>query len=70
MNRVQEVVNYVIDNDMYCILNIHHENDWLIPINAQKDSVNARLDAIWTQIATRFGSYGNVAADCGHLRRL
>ena len=57
MNRVQEVVNYVIDNDMYCILNIHHENDWLIPTNAQKDSVNARLDAIWTQIATRFGSY-------------
>ena len=57
MNRVQEVVNYVIDNDMYCILNIHHENDWLIPTYAQKDSVNARLAALWTQIANRFGNY-------------
>ena len=26
MNRVQEVVDYVIDNGMFCILNTHHED--------------------------------------------
>lgn len=28
LNRVKEVVDYCIDNDMYVILNTHHE-DWL-----------------------------------------
>ena len=28
MNRVQEVVDYVIDNGMYCILNTHHDEYW------------------------------------------
>jgi endoglucanase len=26
MNRVQEVVDYVIDNGMFCIINIHHDD--------------------------------------------
>ena len=26
LNRVQEVMDYAIDNDMYVILNIHHDN--------------------------------------------
>ena len=25
MNRIQEIVDYVIDNGMYCILNVHHD---------------------------------------------
>ena len=25
MERVEEVVNYVLTNDMYCILNVHHD---------------------------------------------
>ena len=27
MNRVEEVVNYVIDNGMYAIINIHHDGN-------------------------------------------
>ena len=26
LNRVQEVVDYVINNDLYCIINLHHED--------------------------------------------
>ena len=25
MNRIQEIVDYIIDNGMYCILNVHHD---------------------------------------------
>jgi hypothetical protein len=25
MKRVKEVVDYVLDNGMYCILNVHHD---------------------------------------------
>ena len=57
LNRVQEVVDYVIANDMYCIINIHHENDWLKPKYANQSECEARLEKLWTQIATRFIDY-------------
>ncbi len=57
LNRVQEVVDYVIANDMYCIINIHHENDWLVPKYANQSECEARLEKLWTQIATRFIDY-------------
>ena len=28
LNRVQEVVDYAIDNNMYVIINIHHDNEY------------------------------------------
>lgn len=57
MNRVQEVVDYVIDNNMYCILNTHHEGSWLAPTTDKKDEDIAKLTKIWEQIAERFKNY-------------
>ena len=57
MNRVQEVVDYVIDNDMYCILNSHHDTAWQSPVKDNMERANAQLSALWTQIATRFADY-------------
>lgn len=57
LNRVQEVVDYVVANDMYCIINIHHENDWLKPKYANQSECEARLEKLWTQIANRFKDY-------------
>ncbi len=62
MQRVHEVVDYVISQGMYCILNVHHDTGasntaWLIAdgdvYNRQKD----RFEAIWTQIAEEFKDY-------------
>lgn len=36
MLRVEEVVNYVLDNDMYAIINIHWDGGWLQPTFAQE----------------------------------
>lgn len=58
MNRVQEVVDYCMDNDMYVILDTHHEPDyWLKPATNQYEAVSAELKAIWMQIATTFMDY-------------
>jgi aryl-phospho-beta-D-glucosidase BglC (GH1 family) len=54
MNRVKEVVNYCVKNDMYVLLNIHWDGGWLDEhINREeKDSINAKQKAYWEQIAT------------------
>ena len=57
MNRVQEVVDYVIDNGMYCIINSHHDTDWQVPRADLMNAECAKLDAVWTQIANRFEGY-------------
>ncbi|MCY2687527.1 cellulase family glycosylhydrolase [Salinimicrobium sp. TH3] len=57
MNRVEEVVNYVLDNDMYAIINIHWDGGWMQPTYDEQEYVNARLDAMWQQIAIRFRDY-------------
>ena len=54
LNRVKEVVKWCVDNDMYVILNTHGDAGWLENnVNAGKQEViNAKLKAIWQQIAT------------------
>lgn len=54
LNRVKQVVQYCVNNDMYVLLNIHWDGGWLDNnINkAKQDSVNAKQKAFWEQIAT------------------
>ncbi len=58
MNRVQEVVDYSMDNGLYTILNVHHDDyTWLNPTYSDEAAVKAKLVKIWTQIAARFKDY-------------
>lgn len=57
IKRVEEVVKYVVDNDMYAIMNIHWDNGWMVPTYAQQTYVNNRLTIMWKQIAIRFRNY-------------
>ena len=65
MNRVKEVVDYAYNNDMYVILNTHHEllegnntNDgWLCPDYAHKEQNIDKLNSLWQQIANEFKDY-------------
>ena len=54
LNRVKEVIQYCIDNDMYTILNIHWDGGWLENniTEASEEEVNAKQKAFWEQIAT------------------
>jgi endoglucanase len=57
-NRVEEVVNMVIDADMYAVINIHWDGGWMNePTYEKQDEINHRLDIMWKQIALNFRDY-------------
>lgn len=66
MARVHQVVDFVINNGLYCIINVHHDTgadsdktkSW---IKANMDNYNTnkdRFEKIWKQIAEEFADYG------------
>jgi len=62
MSRVKEVVDYVINEGMYCILNVHHDTGdattaWLTATPASYNTNRERYEELWTQIATEFRDY-------------
>lgn len=59
LDRVEEVVNYVLNDGMYAIINIHWDGGWMQPTYNQQDYVNNRLAIMWEQIANRFIDYGD-----------
>lgn len=71
MNRIQEVVDYVINQGMYCIINVHHdtghkknENDgnkgWLRAKLENYTKNKAIFEKIWQQIANKFKNYNHL----------
>jgi len=54
--RVKEVVNYGIENDMFVILNMHHE-EWHSPTKDNEAQATEMITALWTQIAEYFSGY-------------
>lgn len=67
MNRVQEVVDYAYDLDMYVIINLHHDGGGDPEFGAwiREKAVNdyddwyAEYTSIWTQICSRFENYSD-----------
>lgn len=59
LNRVKEVVQYCVDNDMYVIVNIHWDGGWLENnvTEAKKVDNNAKQKAFWEQIATHLRGF-------------
>ena len=59
MTRVKQVVDMAIGQNMYVIINIHWDGGWLQDhvTEADRIPVNARQQALWTQIATTFRNY-------------
>ena len=63
MKRVREVVDYVINNGMYCILNVHHDtgegkDHWLYANTTCYNKVKDTYQYLWQQIAAEFKNYG------------
>ena len=65
MDRVQEVVDYCYNEDMYVILNIHHDNKEKLDSTNRGYSTDSTYKAtserfvkkVWSQIADRFEDY-------------
>lgn len=59
LEQVQKTVNYGISKGMHVLINVHHDEDWLRPTNADAPTATPRLAGLWTQIANRFEPYGD-----------
>ena len=63
MNRVQDVVDYCIEQDMYVILNMHHDGAeamyWFnLKLEGEElEQVWTKFRGLWTTIAERFKNY-------------
>ncbi|MDR0321509.1 MAG: glycoside hydrolase family 5 protein [Treponema sp.] len=57
MARVVQVVNYAVDNDMYIILNTHHDEKIFKFTNANTEKSLKAFEKIWKQIAGTFKNY-------------
>ena len=63
LSRVQDIVDYAISQDMYVIVNIHHDGaeqtGWLRIAYTGEDleQVKEKFAAVWEQIALRFRDY-------------
>lgn len=56
--RVREIVDYAMDNDMYVVINTHHDNDYYYPTYENDAKQGEKfITQIWTQIAEYFKDY-------------
>ena len=61
MKRVHEIVDYVINQGMYCIVNVHHDtgdgSQWLHASTKTYNSNKAKFESLWRQIGNEFRDY-------------
>ena len=65
MKRVKEVVDYVIGEGLYCILNVHHDTgadngsfkSWIKADEANYTQNKSKFEYLWKQIAETFKDY-------------
>lgn len=59
LNRVKEVVQYAVDNNLYVIVNIHWDGGWLENnvLTEKQAGNNAKQKAFWEQIATHLRDF-------------
>lgn len=61
MDRVQQIVDFAVKDDMYVILNVHHDNDLktMYPDSAHYEQSSKYMTRMWEQIAERFKDYSD-----------
>lgn len=61
--RVDEIVGYVLDNNMYAILNIHWDGGWWEDFASldeiQRKNAMLKYQAMWTQITNHYKDYSD-----------
>lgn len=63
LDRVQEVVDYAIQNDLFVVIDLHNDGSisvdgsWILTNASNQDEIRTKLSKVWGQIATRFANY-------------
>ena len=63
LDRVEEVMNYCLNNEMYVIINIHWDGGWWGQFGSSDEHIRemgwARFTSYWNQIAERYKEYSD-----------
>lgn len=62
MNEIQRAVDIILNNGMYCILDVHHDTGelgWLVADIDKVTTMSEKLSGLWMQIGERFKDYGD-----------
>ena len=54
--RIHQIVDWILENDMYVILNMHHEN-WIADMPKKESECLEHYTRLWEQIAESFKNY-------------
>lgn len=57
MDRVEEIVNMVLDSGMFAIVNIHWDGGWITNFSSEYSETLKKYRRIWEQISNRFRNY-------------
>lgn len=63
LDRIQQIVDMCINNGLYAVINMHGDGytsvngSWLLCANSDQTAINAKYEAVWKQIASRFKNY-------------
>jgi endoglucanase len=63
LNRIQQVVDYAISQDMYVMINMHGDgyktvaDSWFIVDAKDQDTIKAKYKKVWQQVANKFKDY-------------
>lgn len=58
LDRVEEIVNYCLNDGLYVVVNMHHYDERLIKFHTVDETLEA-TGKVWTQIAEHFKNYGD-----------
>lgn len=58
LDRVEEVVDWALDADLYVLLDVHHDSwMWINDAPDRPEEVTAQFRALWEQVAERFADH-------------
>ncbi len=57
--RLNEVVDYVLDNGMYCIISAQNDQNWLTTSAKNFEQTKKKFSTMWTSVANRFERYND-----------
>lgn len=63
LDRVEEIINYALNADMYVIINDHWDGGWWSMFGSATEATRTKAKeayvSLWTQIATRYAEYSD-----------
>lgn len=58
LNRVKQIVDWVLECDMYAVINVHHDDAfWLVTDKENEEKSTEILTKIWAQLSEEFKDY-------------